>query len=331
MSNQITENLSQKDILDLIMKNPNLKIKLELPETVVEAAQTSVTESTEKNNLTTLLNLLSKLSNAEKIVEDVLIKAISVNNIFELWDVNLENINLKCLDFFCKNFSQLNSDECVKKLNYKQIELFCKNENTEIKEDDIFSLVKKWIDLVAPSDDSFKKELLSHIRLPLISAKFLTEHIRLSGLFSLEELVEAYSHQSSPTFHTELKFQTRGLAEIFVGQNTAIFSDYRKILNEDVKTKSFRKSLINSLKKNNDKLKCIGSPVEDFKGIMTDKNFISMGLQNLRVESVVNDEWAIINQLQNIYDKTDSLNTNEAANILQTRYSFFVKSHVVFN
>ena len=236
-----------------------------------------------------------------------------------------------CIQFFYQNYEVLQTDKIIEQINPSVILSLTKNNISEMEEHDIFTLVSKWIVLTNPCDNA-KKEILSHIRLPIMSANFLADHVEKSGLFSERELLEAYKYQACLSPSTELKFQKRtSQFEIFIGQNTSTFNDYRKIVNADIKSKNFRKHLIECAKKNGDRFRFIGPHVRDNAGLMTDNNLIIISNSIICVAEVTND-WARLMgcDLQSIYNKSEIMDV-KTDTVTGTRYSFFVNKGVTFD
>ena len=222
-------------------------------ETVVTQSNLSETPVTptdlsKKEKFSKLLEFFLSLENGEALIEKMFSERITVDTIFELWDSEI--CDTKCVDFFCANYNKLTTDEFIKRINFRIICLISGSEKLALEENEIFSLVSRWIKLTKP-DDAAKKEVLSNIRFPLIKPIYLAGDVKKSGLFSETELLEAFEHQTVPTKRPELRFQGRDGCdcEIYLGLSFEEYPNYRRVLNQDIEKKGFRKSLIASLKK----------------------------------------------------------------------------------
>lgn len=285
-----------------------------------------------------MLEIFLSLSDGEELVKNAFAQQITLDNVIELWnsfvsDVQFEEFDAKCLKFFCSNYLKLSTDDQIKKMSFLTVLSVCKNEKITLEEDQIFSVINKWIKLTAP-DDMSKQKLTAHVRLPLIQLKFLADDVQQSGLFSAEELLEAFTHQVSPKARTELRFQFRNNV-IYVGINNETYDGYRKITDQDVKTKGFHNNLIHSLTKNEGRLEFIGSHIPSFRGLVTEKNFIvinhSVIAMKDSMEGIIDKKWACLEEkyIKDIHNQSLIFDTCSADE--SERYSFFVKKGVVFN
>ena len=345
---QIKSLLSSVQSTDAAVVPSAQTIQTETSQTDATIAQSAVSEETtmtqtdlsKKEKFSKILEFFWNLPNSEALIEKIFSEQITVDIIFELWDLSisldLQTNNGKCLDFFCENYNKLTTDEFIKRINFRIICLISGSEKLNLEEYKIFSLVTKWIKLTNP-DDTAKKEVLSNIRLPLIKPNFLAEDVKQSGLFSESELLEAFYHQASPTKRTELRFQERhGCdSEIYLGSNSESYPDYRKILNKDIITKGFRKSLIASLKKNNDKLEFIGQKEPNCRGVTTENSFIFAN--NIKIcanatKNIKSDRFFKLDEcdIEHIYNESCSLAVSAGLDSGE-RYNFFVKKYITFD
>ena len=337
--------MSSEDLSDILTKDPNAKFLI-VP--VTKSADVPVTKSTEtfvpilseKDSILALIEQFKDLPINKKILEKNISEHITLESIFKLWNLsictNSQILKKACINFFYKNHSVLNTDKIIEQITPSVILSISKSNDTNLEEHEIFTLVHKWIELRKPLDSTVK-ELISYIRLPLMSPTFLAKTVEPSGLFCERDLYEAYKHHAYPEPRVELKFQNRvNQIEIFIGPCTSTFNDYRKIVNADIKSDMFRKHLIKCAKKNGDRFKYIGNPVDKTYsiGLMTDSNIITIGTTGIIcITKIENNEWVTLesNDLQGIYDEKCVLDIGSSSTKDHRYSSFFVKKNITFD
>ena len=311
----------------------------DVTQSAVSVPTVTQTELSKEEKFLKIMQTFWRLTNGESLIEKMFSEQITLDTIFELWDSEI--CDMKCLDFFCKNYNKLTTDEFIKRINFRIICLISQSEKLNLEENEIFSLINKWIKLTNPND-SFKKELLSNIRLPLIKPNFLASDVKESGLFSETELLEAFYHQTLPTKRTELRFQEREYfdSEIYLGSSSGEYANYRRVPKQDIIAKGFRKSLIASLKKNGDKLEFIGKKPPGPPGppghpghcrIVTEEDScILIGCYVIYAESTANietDRFFSLSSgdIKRIYDEESYNFRVGSTNDGEPAYGFFVK------
>lgn len=90
------------------------------------------------------------------------------------------------------------------------VELFASDDLNVNSEEEVFGAMERWVQFDCETRKPFVSKLLENVRLPLMSCKFLTDHVEQSPVFALSErgsefLLEAMKYHLLPERRTQLR------------------------------------------------------------------------------------------------------------------------------